>query len=159
MTVKQILLFAFLSFKKNNYYGSFNYILSKKNKVVLIDINNFEEKNNTENNTVYDINNSTAYYLFLKQPIVNVKPYISVGIDERFNGTEINNEEIKKILNNHERKNLLDKLTDPKLPQSDKLKLIENSDYLTKINCNEIKGSKMLNGGLMKDWNRHILNK
>lgn len=178
MTFKQILLFTFLSFKNNNHYSNFHYILSKKNKVVLVDINNFERKNNTgnninnfekknnigydinninnferKNNSGYDINNIKSYYMFLKQPVVNIRSFMFSGMDERFNNTGINNSEVSKILNNNERKKLLDQLTDPKLSQPYKLKLIENSDYLREINSNQIKNNKMSNGGLMNDWN------
>lgn len=157
MTFKKILLFTFLSFKNNNYYSSINYIRSNKNKAAVLDINNFDKNNITGYNITGDnINNLTAYCLFLKTPIVNVRPYISLGIDERFNNSKINNTEINKIINNHERKKLLDKLIDPKLSEKNKLKLIENSDYLTEINCNEIKSTKILNGGLIKDWMRYF---
>ena len=149
MSFKQFLLFAFLSFKKNNYYTS----ISKKNKATLIDWNDSGKKNITENITENNINNISSYQIFLQKPVINVKPYIPKGTDERFNNTQINNNNIIKILDNYERKKILDVLTNSNISDVEKLKLIKNNDYLSKINSNQIKGMKMLNGGLMKDWN------
>jgi hypothetical protein len=170
MLFKQIILFSFLSLKKYNFYN-FNNIYnsnsSSKKKIGLIDYNynyNSNNSNSNKSNINKDIIKYTQYLntsIKLYPVIANNKTKLNIrptGIDERFNITNSQNDsEIKKILNNIQNKELLDKLTssntNPNISQLDKLKLIENSDYLSNLNKNTINGFKISNGGLMRDWN------
>jgi len=170
MLFKQFILFSFLSFKKYSFYNIYNiykYNSLSKKKGALIDYsntnnssNNMSNNNNSNNNNYKkDIINYTQYLSSWKlYPIIannqtksNIRPS---GIDERFNvkNPELTDSDIKKIIDNHQNKKLLDKLTNTDISQLDKLKLIENSDYLSKLNKNTINEFKMLNGGLMRDW-------
>ena len=137
MLLKNLLLFTFLSFKNKHFK------LETQKKSLLIDygefINNDSKKNNVKkiHSTFFPIildNNKTSYNK-------------DKGIDERFNKTFMYEGNYTQIIINNEKKKLLDKLTDIKKPELNKLDLLKKSNLFEENIPFNIFG-----GGLISDW-------
>lgn len=74
----------------------------------------------------------------------------NAGFDERYNiTTDSNSDEIHRIAVLLSKKVLLNSLETPNICITDKMKLINDADFI----CKNSMASKITEGGLYKDWN------
>ena len=90
-------------------------------------------------------------FIFVNNQIETNIPDNLKGIDSRHPLNEIKSN--KKILENLNKKKLLDKLESKNYNKEYKIKLIIDYDYIyNNINVNNKYGINILKGGLMNDW-------
>jgi hypothetical protein len=91
-----------------------------------------------------------SLFIFVNNKIETNIPDNLIGVDSRHPLIEINS--CEKILENLNKKTLLDKLENKNYNKEEKLKLITDDDYIyNNLNVNNKYEFNILKGGLMKD--------